>query len=65
MGEEFYNIFVFAEVLMEHQFHLQLFRTQFAMLQSVGFVYELYGNDGRGCVKGDGFPDAVIDCVLV
>ena len=65
MGEKFYNIFVFAEVLMEHKFHLELFWAEFSMLEGVGFVYEFDRYDGFWGVYGNGFADTTIDFVLV
>lgn len=59
MGEEFYYVFVFAEVLVEHEFYLELFWTEFAMLKGMGFVYEFDSDYWCGCIKGDGFADTM------
>lgn len=64
MREEFYNVLVFAEILVEHEFHLKLLGTEFAMLEGMGFVYEFDCDYGCGCVEGDGFSDTVLVSIV-
>lgn len=60
MREEFYNVLVFSEVLVEHEFHLELLWAEFAMLKRMGFVYEFDCDYGCGCVEGNGLADAIL-----
>lgn len=60
MRKEFYYVLVLAEILVKHEFHLELFWTEFTMLEGVGFVYEFDCDYGCGCVQRDGFSDTMV-----
>ena len=51
-------MFLSAEMLVKQDFHLQLFRSKFAMAKGVVFVYEFDCDDRVGLMQGTGFADA-------